>query len=79
MAYHHCERCNGSGEIGIAMRGTREVPGPVPEDARRFRADDCPDCGGTGEISSDEGDEGEGEPDDWGSRIDHEYAMQQEA
>ena len=61
-----CERCNGSGEIGTRIRGTREAPGPVPEDARGWRASDCPDCGGTGDRYADEPDEGEdeGEPAD---------------
>ena len=39
-----CERCNGSGEIGTRINGTREAPGPVPEDARGWRASECPDC-----------------------------------
>lgn len=29
-----CKRCNGSGEIGKRVRGDRETPGPVPDDAR---------------------------------------------
>lgn len=63
-----CERCNGSGEIGVRNRFTcsREVPGPVPDDARGWCALDCPDCHGDGTISADE-------PDDWGNQIDRHY------
>ena len=49
-----CDRCNGSGEIGVRMGGTREAPGPVPEDARGWRASSCPSCGGEGEFRCDE-------------------------
>ena len=59
-----CERCNGSGEIGTRIRGTREAPGPVPEDARGWRSSDCPDCGGEGKIYGAELDEDEDEPTD---------------
>ncbi len=44
----NCERCNGSGEIGVKTRGTREAPGPVPDDARGWVAMTCPDCRGKG-------------------------------
>jgi DnaJ-class molecular chaperone len=53
-----CKRCNGSGEIG--RRGQREAPGPVPEDARGWNSETCPDCRGTGMIEveiEDDGDE----------------------
>ena len=59
----NCDRCNGSGELGVRNRfcSSAEVPGPVPEDARRWYAIDCPSCHGTGEVSDpwprDEGDE----------------------
>lgn len=45
-----CERCNGSGEIGVRTRGTREAPGPVPDDARDWYARTCPYCKGVGMI-----------------------------
>jgi DnaJ-class molecular chaperone len=48
-----CPRCNGSGEIGRRMRGTKEAPGPVPEDARGWMALQCPDCHGSGVIAVD--------------------------
>lgn len=47
-----CKRCNGSGEIGV--RGQREAPGPVPDDARGWNAYECPDCRGRGEFDADE-------------------------
>ena len=56
-----CERCNGSGEIGTRIRGTREAPGPVPEDVRGWTASDCPDCGGAGQIYGAEPDDDEGD------------------
>jgi DnaJ-class molecular chaperone len=45
-----CDRCNGSGEIGVSTRlGVMgEKPGPVPDDARGYFSRDCPDCGGEG-------------------------------
>ena len=48
-----CERCHGSGEIGVRNRFTmsREAPGPVPEDARGWVALKCPDCRGSGTVS----------------------------
>ena len=49
-----CERCHGSGEIGIKIGGLREAPGPVPEDARGWVAVRCPDCRGKGELNIDE-------------------------
>jgi hypothetical protein len=54
MTYLKCERCNGSGEIGVRMRGSVEAPGPVPDDARGWRALNCPDCGGEGMFRCDE-------------------------
>jgi hypothetical protein len=58
MADEPCQRCNGSGEIGKRMRGTRETPGPVPDDARGWVALKCQDCNGRGETgATDEGDE----------------------
>ena len=56
MPKRKCERCNGSGEIGVKTRGAREAPGPVPDDARDWNARACPDCGGTGEIEQEETD-----------------------
>ena len=46
-----CDRCAGSGELGVRNRFScaYEAPGPVPEDARGWYAIDCPDCGGEGE------------------------------
>jgi DnaJ-class molecular chaperone len=52
-----CERCHGSGEIGVKMRGSRETPGPVPDDARGWVAMTCPDCRGKGEIRLDDPEE----------------------
>ncbi len=52
-----CPRCNGSGEIGVKTRGTREAPGPVPDDARGWVAVTCPDCRGRGELNIDEPEE----------------------
>lgn len=50
-----CERCNGSGEIGVRASDLRgERPGPVPDDARGWARFVCPACGGTGAIEVDE-------------------------
>lgn len=50
-----CERCNGSGEIGVrSATGRGEAPGPVPEDARGWTECACPDCLGAGFINKDE-------------------------
>jgi hypothetical protein len=56
-----CERCAGSGEIGVKTRGTREAPGPVPDDARGWAAVSCPDCRGKGELNIDEPEEADDE------------------
>ncbi|MFA7308103.1 MAG: hypothetical protein WC026_15685 [Hyphomicrobium sp.] len=49
-----CKRCNQSGEIGRRVSGSREAPGPVPEDARGWIALTCPDCHGMGMIEVDD-------------------------
>jgi hypothetical protein len=49
-----CKRCNQSGEIGVKASGTREAPGPVPEDARGWISATCPDCHGMGMIEVDD-------------------------
>jgi DnaJ-class molecular chaperone len=50
-----CKRCNGSGEIGFKIGGrllvmVKEAPGPVPEDAKGWCRETCPDCRGVGQI-----------------------------
>ncbi len=54
-----CQRCNGSGEIGVGTRlwSTKEAPGQVPDDARGWTAKTCPDCHGSGVIAVDLNDE----------------------
>ena len=47
--HSECERCNGSGIIGLRARtGTYVAPGPVPEDARGFIEATCDVCRGSG-------------------------------
>ena len=59
-----CERCHGSGEIGRRTHGSKEAPGPVPDDARCWYSATCPDCKGTGVIV------GEDEPEhEWDAAI----------
>ena len=53
-----CERCNGSGEIGVRIVSGREVPGPVPEDSNKYVSAACPDCGEIGYLYE-EGDDPE--------------------
>lgn len=67
MKTQECERCKGSGEIGVRTSWNsthgfprREAPGPVPETARGWMGVDCPDCHGRGSFEIDE-DEGEDE------------------
>jgi DnaJ-class molecular chaperone len=44
-----CERCNGSGLIGLRARtGTYVAPGPIPEDARGVFETICDVCRGSG-------------------------------
>ena len=46
-----CERCAGSGEVGInAQTGTYLAPGPVPDDARGVASVTCCRCNGSGVI-----------------------------
>ncbi len=53
-----CERCRGSGTIGVrSLTGRGETPGPVPEEARGWRELDCPDCHGKGEYVIDDDEE----------------------
>ncbi len=54
-----CERCAGSGEIGRRQRGSKEAPGPVPDDARGWVALTCPDCHGEGVLGVDDEPENE--------------------
>jgi DnaJ-class molecular chaperone len=50
-----CERCAGSGEIGRRNRwGSKEAPGPVPDDARGWVAVTCPDCHGEGVLGAED-------------------------
>ena len=56
-----CERCNGSGALGVTRWGRREIPGPVPEDSRRFYEISCPTCHGSGEYPIDEPEEDDDE------------------
>lgn len=57
-----CKRCEGSGELGVATRGAREKPGPVPDEVRGWRAVACSDCGGIGTVDSAEGAECPADP-----------------
>ena len=45
-----CRRCQGSGELGIDVRGRFEKAGPVPDDAKGFAIATCWNCKGTGYI-----------------------------
>lgn len=45
-----CSRRRGSGEIGVDIRGRFDVPGPVPDDTRRFAIATCPHCRGMGYV-----------------------------
>lgn len=48
MTYKRCQRCLGSGEIGVDVLGRFERAGPVPDDAKSFHVSSCWDCGGLG-------------------------------
>lgn len=50
MTYKKCQRCAGSGEIGVDILGRFERAGPVPEDAKGFHVTSCRDCGGLGVV-----------------------------
>lgn len=49
-----CIRCQGSGEIGVDVRGRFERAGPVPDDAKGFAIATCPSCMGMGYVETDE-------------------------
>ena len=49
-----CRRCQGSGEIGVDIRGRFERAGPVPDDAKGFAIATCPTCKGTGYVETDD-------------------------
>ena len=55
-----CERCHGSGEVGVKLTNgrLRETPGPIPDDVRGVVAMKCRDCNGKGELNVDEPGEG---------------------
>lgn len=54
IANYNCCRCQGSGEIGVDIRGRFERAGPVPDDAKGYAIATCPACKGTGYVEMDD-------------------------
>lgn len=70
----NCPRCRGSGTIGRRLNkygipGSKEAPGPVPDDIPGWGEYECPDCHGEGKLDTDtqlrDFDDTFGDPSDW--------------
>ena len=53
-----CRLCRGSGSIVTMLFGRYKGPGPLPDPPPRGLYErDCPNCGGSGEITAEDADE----------------------